>query len=991
MGRIGSCTALLFFAALCLASPDPAWSQAISGEAEDEGSEARDHPLGAALYGQLRREGDPTAVVPENGLANAIERVKALRRAITNNATRPASVRTFAPAAPGQPEIVTIAGIPVGEIAGGQSLQRGGDPRAGVLRLEQEPLLPRKAVPRRAQQEPPGGIKPSGWKWLGPANVGGRTRAILVHPNKPEIMWVASVAGGVWKSVDAGQSWGPLADFMTSLNVVTLALDPGNPDILYAGTGEHQRDLTAMRGAGLFRSTDGGATWQQVPATTGNDFWFVNRIAITGDGAAMLLATSVGLFRSTNYRAELSQITFDMVADLVGRPILDVRCHPKAARSCVAGGWGRTAYRSDDGGQHWKAASGLPNPNAHDLGDGRVELACAAADSKIVYASVDNNGGEIYRSSDGGATFELRSTGTCYLGRLKNQQCGGSQGWHDNAIWVGDPTKRDLVIVGGIDLHRSTDGGRTLTQISDWKQAPLSAHADNHVIVSHPQYNGTTNRVVYFGNDGGIYRNDDVLRADERKGWLALNNNYGVTQFFGAGGNPVSGRIIAGAQDNYTLMYQPPPGPNTGPDGYTILAGGDGGYSAADPKDPSYLYGEYVFLMIHRSIKGASSEYIYEGIEEAGQSALFIAPFILDPANPSTMLAGGQSLWRSRDVKAPTPGWGRIKEPVTPRPGRRALISAIEARASQGGPQSDLVWVGYADGQVYRSSTGGADQPVWERVDENGPQKLPASYVTRIRIDPTDTATVYVAFTSAWTADNHLWKSTDRGDTWTPVFAQLPEATVYDVAMHPKNTKLLYAATEFGVFASGDAGATWWPTNQGPANVAVSELFWMDEKLVAVTFGRGLFWIDLSQGVAEAYASVAKPGAVAKASNGVGQEGDAARLPEALAGSGGAGAREPKLAARTEPNALDGAWLMSEGEGILRIEGSEWRHPDKGLATLSQAHEAGEYGVTYQQHQGIKCAYRITKAADGRILTLEAADATQLLDYCPSGKLLRAD
>ena len=554
-------------------------------------------------------------------------------------------------------------------------------------------------------------MTPKNWKWLGPGNIGGRTRAIVIHPQNPSIMWLGAVAGGIWKTVDGGTSWAPLADFMANLNVSTLILDPADPDTIYAGTGEGFYNLDAFRGAGLFRSSDGGATWTQASATAAAGFQFVNRIAITADGSTMLLGTRSGLYRSTNYRErDINRVTFIPVAALAGREILDVRCDPRNADRCIAGGRGRTIHVTTNKGTDWSAAGGLPTTGG---GSGRVELAYATADPNIIYASVDLNSGELWRSTDGGLTFSQRNTGGRYL---------SSQGWYDNAVWAGDPQRADLVIVGGVDLYRSTDGGQTLTKISEWWRAPSSAHADQHVIISHPRYNGTTNRIVYFGNDGGIYRNDDVLTAAPLNGWVAMNNNYGVTQFYGAAVSPLSGRIVGGTQDNGSLVYRPPPGTPSGPNGYTAMFGGDGGFAAADSSNPNFVYGEYVYLQIHRSIDGGErSTYIYHGIDEAGQAgnALFIAPFILDPANPETMLAGGRSLWRSQNVRAATPQWTKIK-PALPLQGSRSmLISAIESsRSDASHSSSEIIWIGHTGGQIFRSSNGDTDAPTWERTDD---------------------------------------------------------------------------------------------------------------------------------------------------------------------------------------------------------------------------------------------------------------------------------
>ena len=498
---------------------------------------------------------------------------------------------------------------------------------------------------------------------------------------------------------------------------------------------------------------------------------------------------------------------------------MDVDFHPTDDTKCIASGPLGRAFYSTNGGVNWTAATGLA------AGSRRVEVTYATATPTTVYASVELNSGEVYRSVDGGHTYTLRNTGTNYL---------GGQGWYDNTVWAGDPTNANLVVVGGLDLYRSGNGGTTLTQISQWWLAPASPHADHHMIVSHPKYNGTSNRTVYFGNDGGIYKAGDVTTVVGTTGWQVLNHNYGVTQFYGAAGNTSSGRIVGGTQDNGTIRYSPPPGANTGPQGYTTMFGGDGGLAASDPTNPNFFYGEYVHLQIHRSINaGASSSYIFTGITDVPNNTNFIAPFILDPNNPNTMLAGGLSLWRSTNVTASTPTWASIK------PATASFISAVDAARLA----SNIIWVGHNNGDVYRSTNGTAASPTWTQMD-NGATPLPDRYCTRVTISSGNSSRVYATF-GGYLSGN-IWKTTNGGTSWADIGTSLPATPVYDVEEHPSNPNFLYAATEIGVFASANGGTTWYPTNLGPANVAVFELTWMKTLLVAVTHGRGLFWIDLS-------------------------------------------------------------------------------------------------------------------------------------------------
>jgi photosystem II stability/assembly factor-like uncharacterized protein len=222
------------------------------------------------------------------------------------------------------------------------------------------------------------------------------------------------------------------------------------------------------------------------------------------------------------------------------------------------------------------------------------------------------------------------------------------------------------------------------------------------------------------------------------------------------------------------------------------------------------------------------------------QQALFIAPFVLDPNNSNRILGGGASLWRTDNAKAPNtnttgPVWTIIKSST----GRR--ISAIAVASGN----SDLVWVGYDSGQVFKTINGTSANPTWQRVDHEGSNPLtPTRFCTRITIDPTNHSIVYVSF-GGYNRGN-VWKSDDGGLTWSNIGNLLPEAPVRAVAVHPRKTKFVYLGTEVGVFASEDSGVTWSPTNEGPTNCSVDDLFWMNEVLVSVSHGRGMFTIDLS-------------------------------------------------------------------------------------------------------------------------------------------------
>lgn len=691
---------------------------------------------------------------------------------------------------------------------------------------------------------PTAGLNPShtGWSSLGPGNIGGRTRSIVPHPTLHNTMWIGSVGGGVWRTDNAGTIWAPVDDLMANLAVTCMVMDPTNSNIIYAGTGEGFSNSDALRGAGIFRTTN-GTSWSQLASTTGQNFQAINRLAISSNAKILLAGTLKGIFRSTDPdRLTWTQVLVDAVGD--------VRFHPSSNTKAVAGGLDNgQAYFSTDGGLTWKVATHAP-------WSGRVELTYARKNPDIVYASVQmNSGGEIWRSTDGGKSYTRRDT---LLANGQPARYLSDQGWYGNTIWAGDPNNSDLVIVGGLDLYRSTNGGTLLIDISTWWDK-RSAHADHHCIVSHPAYNGTTNKTVFFGNDGGIYKTNDVTTVGNNaavprtNGWIELVNNYGVTQFFGGAGNPTSGTIIGGAQDNGTLRFRPADGSEK----WSEMFGGDGGWCAADPTDPKFFYGEYVYLNIHRSKDGgASSEYIsgqfwngfqwtwkpipYRITDAMNQKALFIAPFVLDPNNSNCLLGGGFSLWRTNNAKAPNtnntgPMWAAIKNSV----GKK--ISALAVAIGN----SNLIWVGHEDGEVFKTTDGTQVNPIWKRMDHVGANPLtPTRYCSCITIDPKNGNTVYVAF-GGYNRGN-VWKTIDGGVKWSNLGNLLPEAPVRAIAVHPRKTNFVYLGTEVGLFASEDGGATWSPTNEGPTNCSVDDLFWMKEVLVCATHGRGMFTIDLS-------------------------------------------------------------------------------------------------------------------------------------------------
>lgn len=664
-----------------------------------------------------------------------------------------------------------------------------------------------------------GGISAGSWTWLGPGNVGGRLRAIIIHPTQTNTMWAASCGGGIWKTVNGGTSWFPLDDFLPAIGVNSMAIDNANPDVLYAGTGEGffntgipgTSNNAFKQGAGIFKTFDGGATWQQLASTDNPDFYYVNKIVVSPtDSSVVLAATNNGLFRSADAGATWTLVSVNKT--------FDAEFHPTDGMKAVCGKGDGTAQYSTNGGISWTNAVGTTGR--------RVELEYARSNPLIVYAAVcENNRIRIWQSADGGVTYLLKTTGTG-ISNYVDYNC---------VLWV-DPFVPTRMLLGGVNMYRSTDSGTTFSATFG------SLHADHHVITTHPGYNNTTNRIIFFGHDGGISRATDSTGGSSTD----LNNNLGVTQFYGAAMNNSTGRLVAGAQDNGSSVFTGNPQSWN----YNVL-GGDGGFCAADQTDSTIFYATFQYAGIRRSNNsGSSFGTNVAPPENGGTNFNFVPYYMLDPNNQNRMLACGRKIWRSNNIRSSPPAWTMIKDVIQPGPEEKGYPNAhFEANpplnsstitVAQG--NSDIIWVGYNNGQLWKTTNGTATTPTWTRVDSGSP--LPDRWISRICIDPQNHNKVYVSF-MGWEADN-VWVTTNAGTSWTQITGAgahaLPAAPVDCLAIHQSRPGWLYAGTDIGIFTSSDDGQTWSTFTDGPGTVPIAELFWRnDNTLIAVTHGRGVY------------------------------------------------------------------------------------------------------------------------------------------------------
>jgi photosystem II stability/assembly factor-like uncharacterized protein len=729
------------------------------------------------------------------------------------------------------------------------------------------------------------------WSPLGPGNIGGRTRTLVIHPAQPDIMYAGGVSGGVWKTTDGGQSWTPLADRIANIAVNSMAIHPEDPDVLYVGTGEgHFREIVRgtwlpLRGAGIFKTEDGGATWSQLPSTDNSAFHWVNDLIISPKNPDVLYAaTRTGVHLSGDGGQSWSR-SLD--------PEVNGGCLDLALRTDLAVDWlfascgtfeQSTVYRRR------MAPSGEWEAVLSEPGMGRTSLAIAPSNQTVIYAlsAVADRppdragpGGDfhqslhaVYRSTAGGSpgtwTVRVDNTDSAKLNTLlltnplgaSYVECGEGDenswtpmGWYCNVIAV-DPVDPNVVWAGGVDLFRSDDGGSNWGLASYWfakypTRYPSYAHADQHAIVFHPDYDGVNVRAMFSATDGGIFRTDnphgyigstEAAICDPQYSavrFVDLNHGFGITQFYHGAPYPGADGYLGGTQDNGTILGFD----QWGRDGWVAVWGGDGGYVAIDPQNQNNLYIESQWFNLKRSTDGGYNfqgavNGIPEDDREDDRNFLFITPFVMDPNNSARLWAGGRRLWRT-DNMAVT--WAAASSTTL----GSGQVSALAVAPGD----SDFVVVGTTDGYIYRNDEAleAGSTTVWQS------SRPRAGFVSSLAFDPSTPGRVYATF--AGFGGPHVWRSHDDAVTWEAIdgtgVASIPDIPVHSIVVDPDNTRRLYVGTDLGVMTSTNGGLTWATENTGFAN-AVTE--WLaletdnqgDPWLFAFTHGRGAWRVQLN-------------------------------------------------------------------------------------------------------------------------------------------------
>jgi len=666
---------------------------------------------------------------------------------------------------------------------------------------------------RSLLQAAPPPISGTQWQSIGPEGIPisqgsiGRLTAIAVHPTDRNTIYIGGAQGGVWKTTDGGASWTPLTDHACSLAMGALAIDPVDPQIVYAGTGEQHFSSDSYYGCGVLRSTDGGATWAQLGGSifqTSTGGARISRIVIDPRTAGtvattrLFVASDFGLYRSVNGAGSFTQV--------LGGTATDIVMHPTNPDTLYAAVRGVGIYKSVDGGATWVAAN-----NGFSTSIRRVNLAIAPSAPATLYASAENNSNGnlagIWRTTDGATSWtQLAASGASCSGGGASGQC-----WYDQIIAVA-PNDANTVYFGGVYLYRSIDGGVSFTNIMN------GIHVDQHHITFDP----VDPLTVYVGNDGGVFRS-----TNGGSSWTSLNTNLVLTQFYeGISLHPFDpSQAMGGTQDNGTVAW-------SGDPVWSAALGADGGYTAIDAQAPATRYAETQWTANSgfggpRRSDGGGYALKVNGINTADRGQ-FIPPLVMDPVDSRTLYFGTYRVYRTTD-RADT--W-------TPISGDLTNGGAISAIAPAAGDPATL-YVGTSDGRVWTTSNGGQD---WSQ------RTLPIAssrYVQDIAVDPRDPQTAWVTVSGFLTA--HVFRTTDRGATFQNRSGNLPDAPVNAVVADPTSRAVVLVGTDLGVFASGDSGGTWTPLTDGLPNVAVYDLAYNANTgvLLAGTHGRGMFALAL--------------------------------------------------------------------------------------------------------------------------------------------------
>ena len=704
------------------------------------------------------------------------------------------------------------------------------------------------AAPTAAPTPPvnPGYFGALRWRSIGPYR-GGRALAVTGVPGNASTFYFGAVAGGVWQTTDGGGTWKPLTDDTPVSSVGAIAVAPSNHDIIYVGTGEAAPRGDITYGDGVYKSTDGGKTWNHAGL---EDTRQIGALIVDPDNPDIVLVAALGhafgpnaergIFRTTDggrswtkvlYRDQQTgaiDVSFDPHnSKIVYAALWQARRQPWSFSS---GGSGSGLYRSADGGSTWKQLSGNGLP-AGTLG--RIHVSVSGADSKRIYAMIEAADGGLFRSDDGGERWE----------RINDDGRLSQRAWYFSTI-LADPKDVDTVYAENTGLFRSTDGGKSFELLP-------ARHGDHHGIWIDPT---NTDRIIE-ASDGGA-----SISFDRGKSWSTVYNQPTAQFYHVSVDNRFPYYVYGAQQDNSSVAIasMDDEGAILARDWYDV-GGGEAGFVLADPRNADIVYGTNENL-ISRFNKQAMQWQVISAwpVDVSGHPARelehrfnWTSPLALSPFDPDTLYYGMERLYKTtddgmswnaispdltrNDKSKQGPSGGPITKDITSVEYYDTIFAIAESSQAKG-----MIWVGTDDGQIQLTHDGGGS---WVNVT---PREMPAwSTISMIEPSRYDVNTAYVA------VDRHklddimpcVFTTNDGGKTWKRIDAGLPAgAFVHAVREDSVLRGLLYAATETGVFVSFDSGAHWQSLQLNLPRSPVHDLVVRNDDLVIATHGRS-FWI----------------------------------------------------------------------------------------------------------------------------------------------------
>ncbi|TWI78279.1 putative secreted protein (Por secretion system target) [Lacibacter cauensis] len=656
--------------------------------------------------------------------------------------------------------------------------------------------------------------------------VSGRMRAVHVDLNDPtnKTVWAASVSGGLWKTTNIAANpanWVLVNDFLGNLAISSICQNPVNKNILYFATGERNGNIDAVRGGGVWKSINNGDTWELLPSTTG--FWNVSKVVCDAAGNVYVgtNGNGRGLQRSTDGGTTWTNITpsnLGLLNASTGQyvpstAITDIKVSSTGRMHVTMSSTGAEgSYYTDAPATVTSASWSVPSLPITNLSL-NCEIAVAG---NVLYALPERSGGftpQIFKSTDGGVTWA--ATATSPPGTATEPTINAGQGWYDLAIGI-DPANPDIVVAGGLNFYRTTDGGATWSQITRWVGTSLNyVHADHHGVF----WNGSQ---VLLSTDGGIFYSDN-------NGLSYTERNVGIRtlQFYSCAIHPVSTNyLLGGTQDNGSHSLN-----NAGMGASIEVHGGDGGFTHIDEDEPQYQFSATTRSQYRRSVNNGVN---WAGITFSSTIGQFINPTDYDDINNRMYCSAGAGSF----VRWDNPQTGSSFTTVS-------VLSATSnsIRSFKVSPYTpNRVFMGTAGGAIVRVDNADAVSPTAVNITGAGMPQVNNNIISCVNTGSSDNSLIA---TYSNYGLQHVWYTIDGGTTWMNVQGDLPDIPVRWAMFHPDSDDKAIIATEMGIFETDNLNgvSTVWVQNSSFPNVKTNMLQYRysDRTLLAATHGRGLW------------------------------------------------------------------------------------------------------------------------------------------------------